>query len=323
MPRASKKSTNIFEGISRTLGDPKYGRRQFKRDLKKLQKRGLISKKVDVATQETTRYMLSTIRKFSDVLTGKAQVLSVPKAEKNQYKESGHRTKGNRVVIETPRGEKVKRLPPTKEGVAQYEVSQKTPTGIRKSRRILVPETDLERYITFLVEDAPELEPGEYYGIRFYGNNVARFFGGESAKQKLMEYMLAYADTKHNTNINYDLNNEGDETYKNFEVVTFESKQEWEQGIIEQRKTAREANRERNRQRYNEWQQRRLAAMNEIEREYYKRKKRGSLEDQRERQRKHRAKVASENPEKILSDREKAREGMRALRAKRKAERSK
>lgn len=319
MASGKKKSSGIFDSIRKASGNPKYGRKEFRRDLKKLQRSGLISKKVDVASQAVTKHMLGTIRKFGDVLSGKAQVLTINNpGERKQYKSSGYRTKGTSVVIETPRGEKVRRVAPTSEGTARFEFITKGPQGTRTATRLLIPETDLERYITYLVQDAPDLKRNQFYGIRFYGNNVARYFGGDEAKQRLMAYLLAYADTKHNANLQYDTDNDGDETYRNFEIVEFESKNEWEQGIIEQRKRSRESSRERNRQRYNEWIKKRRMEMTEAERWYENQRRHVSRETDTQRKRIERARIAREEPEKLLEIREKDRLRKQAARRKKK-----
>jgi len=318
MATKGKKSNSIFASARKQFGNPSYGRREFRRDLGRLQRSGLISDKVDVKSQNVTDYMLRTIRKFGDVLQGKAQTVKVTPKEKKYYKETGHRTKGHVAIIETPRGEKVKRLPPTKDGIPRYEVLTKGPKGTRRATQILVPETDLERYITFLVEDAPDLKKDQYYGIRFYGNNLARYFGGDEAKRLLMQYLLAYADTKHNTNFEYDVANEGDETYKNFEVVEFFRAEDWEQEIVEQRRVSRETRNVANRQRYNDWLARKYAAMTPLEKRYYNERRRESTESATKRKRVERQKIAESDPEKLLANREAAKIKMRQLRAKRK-----
>lgn len=171
MAGKSKKPRSIFDTLRKEFGNPKYGRREFKRDLRKLQKSNLISSKVDIASQDVTRYMQSAIRKFAGVLSGTEHTIVVPPREKHFYRESGFKTKGRTVIVPTPNKEKVKRIHPTEEGFPQFKREQQNKNGTRRTgRNIVVPYTSLEAYILDLAENAGPLDNHEHYAFRFHGH---------------------------------------------------------------------------------------------------------------------------------------------------------
>lgn len=51
--------------------------RSFRSAVAALKSKGLVSKRVDARSQRPTRYMVAQVKKFDDVLTGKAQVVTV------------------------------------------------------------------------------------------------------------------------------------------------------------------------------------------------------------------------------------------------------
>ena len=81
--------------------------RAFRSDVAKLKAKGLVSKRVDARKQQPTRYMQGQVKKFSDVLSGKATVIHTPKrAQAKEFAEK-FRTKGKAVVVPTRKGEKL------------------------------------------------------------------------------------------------------------------------------------------------------------------------------------------------------------------------
>lgn len=81
--------------------------RAFRSDIAKLKAKGLVSKRVDARTQKPTRHMREQVKKFSDVLSGKATVVHTPKrAQAKEFAEK-FRVKGKSVVVPTRKGEKL------------------------------------------------------------------------------------------------------------------------------------------------------------------------------------------------------------------------
>lgn len=80
---------------------------KFRSDVARLKSLGLVSKRVDARKQRSTKYMRGQVRKFADVLAGKAKAVHVPKrADAKQFAEK-FRTKGKTIVVPvTAPGEK-------------------------------------------------------------------------------------------------------------------------------------------------------------------------------------------------------------------------
>lgn len=72
--------------------------------MRKLRDAGLISKRVKLTTKPT-RSVKSALKKFADVISGKAAVIKVPKHVARSMKD-GNRVKGDLVVIEKQKGER-------------------------------------------------------------------------------------------------------------------------------------------------------------------------------------------------------------------------
>lgn len=83
--------------------------KKFRSDVAKLKAAGLVSNRVDARSQRETRYMKSQVKKFADVLEGKAKAVKVSK--RGEAKEFSDRflTKGKTVVIPlTSKDEKIR-----------------------------------------------------------------------------------------------------------------------------------------------------------------------------------------------------------------------
>jgi hypothetical protein len=81
--------------------------RSFRSDVAKLKKLGLVSSRIDARSQKPTRYMRDQVKKFSDVLEGKAQVVKMPtRADAKKFE--AMRTKGKAVVVPVLKGEKAR-----------------------------------------------------------------------------------------------------------------------------------------------------------------------------------------------------------------------
>lgn len=99
--------------------------REFRSAVAKLKAVGLVSARVDARSQAPTRYMRGQVRKFADVLSGKAKVVTAPKrSDLAEYREGGrYIVKGKHVVI------------PTTDKTERLRFDKKTKTVVGKSRQ--------------------------------------------------------------------------------------------------------------------------------------------------------------------------------------------
>lgn len=81
--------------------------KKFRSDVSKLRGVGLVSKRVDARSQTPTRYMKGIVKKFNDVLEGRAQAVKVPRAVAKDYS-AAYKTKGSRVVVPVEKGERAR-----------------------------------------------------------------------------------------------------------------------------------------------------------------------------------------------------------------------
>lgn len=73
--------------------------KHFRHDVALLKKKGLITKtKYDARSVTPTKYLNSVIKKFSDVLSGKATAVKVSKENLKYYKKQGYRVANNKVI---------------------------------------------------------------------------------------------------------------------------------------------------------------------------------------------------------------------------------
>jgi len=290
MSKKKKQASDIFSLLRAEFKTPDYGQKQFKRDIAKLKKLGLVSKKVKPRSQQPTRYFRNIVRQFSDVLLGEAKPLPIPRAERAFYKESGHRVKNGRAVIPTKKGESVQRIKPV-EGVPAYRTTQKSPTGGKGVSRthVLFPAQELHSKLAAFVKRQPKLKKGEYYAFRYRGYQSLQYFGGENAKENLLQYMMRYIPDELDED-------EAQDYYSSFEIVKIHDTRAWNSGVREQREKSHNQNRERNRMRHNAWRARRLAEMSEEEKQLSKIKSQSFKEKDAARQRAKRAALKQSDP---------------------------
>lgn len=81
--------------------------KKFRSDVAKLKAKGLVSSKIDARKQGATRYMQNQVRKFEDVLTGKAKVIRTPKRADAKAFSEKFKVKGNAVVVPAKADEKL------------------------------------------------------------------------------------------------------------------------------------------------------------------------------------------------------------------------
>jgi len=73
--------------------------KKFRSNVAFLKSKGLVSKKIDARKQAPTDYMQRQVRKFSDVIEGKAKVVHTPKAKDAKPFKEAFRVKGKSVVV--------------------------------------------------------------------------------------------------------------------------------------------------------------------------------------------------------------------------------
>lgn len=295
--KKSSKSPNPFSRIRKEFGNENYGAKQFRRDIGKLVRKGILGPKTNAKTQPVTRYMLDQIRKFRDVLSGESQTLVINPGERKYYQEQGYVTKNNVAIIKTGPYSKVKRLRNAPGGVPRFQVTTHPPGQKRAkvSTRTLYRYDQLEEYIVDYVNSGPDLKPGESLGFRFFGNNSTMYWHEPGAKQQLLNFFLKYQTL--DKALEEDDPEQKQEIYQNFEVIYFKDVEAWTQGVRDQRNRMTDERRAREKQRRKEWYDRRMASMNDEEllRYQYKQRLRRSAKAEAERER--RARLKRENPE--------------------------
>lgn len=73
--------------------------KKFRSEVARLKEVGLVSKRVDARGQKPTRHMLSQVKKYEDVLKGKAKVVHTSKVSEAKAFAGQFRTKGKSVVV--------------------------------------------------------------------------------------------------------------------------------------------------------------------------------------------------------------------------------
>lgn len=114
--------------------------------VRKLRDVGLISKHVKLTTKPT-RAVKSALRRFADVVTGKAAVIKVPKHVAKGMRD-GNRVKGNLVVIEKQKGERFRFDPDAERIVGTRRAGKRTFTRTieRDVGKIKPPRAGTRRY---------------------------------------------------------------------------------------------------------------------------------------------------------------------------------
>ena len=100
--------------------------RKFRSDVAKLKEKGLVSARVDARSQKPTRHMREQVKKYSDVLSGRAKVVHTPKRSQAKQYADAFRVKGNAVVIPVEKGETVRYSPKSNKIVGTRRAYGKT-----------------------------------------------------------------------------------------------------------------------------------------------------------------------------------------------------
>lgn len=102
--------------------------KKFRSDVAKLKKMGLVgkgSKKIDARSQKPTRYMREQIKKYQDVLDGKAKVVSTKKYSEAKKFSKKYRTKFNKVIVAAKKDETLRYAPKQKKIIGTRTVKGK------------------------------------------------------------------------------------------------------------------------------------------------------------------------------------------------------
>ena len=113
--------------------------RQYRSEVAALKRAGLIRSSIDARSHKPTRYMLDQIKRYRDVIDGKAKSVRVGKhTEAREYADL-YRSKFDRVVVRTQSGER----PRYNKSDSTIRVDRVSPLpGIQKITQILGPKTN-------------------------------------------------------------------------------------------------------------------------------------------------------------------------------------
>jgi hypothetical protein len=169
----------------RLLKDAGQSIREFRKDVARLKKLGVVSKRQDVRHQEPTKYMRGKVRKFGDVLRGEAIPVRAPKAVRETYREKGlFATRGGFVIV--PKDQEGQRSK-----IRRGLIENIFPLGRGEMREVILPYrvADMVGLVQALKSD-PSLdgrkEPTEMFAFRLYGHNSRTAFVDS---QELIDYI--------------------------------------------------------------------------------------------------------------------------------------
>lgn len=129
------------KSVGSRQGKQSHNIKKFRHDVARLKALGLISKRVDARSQRETRYMRGQVKRFADVLEGRAKAVKVPRGVAKEYSEA-YRRKGNRIVVPVDKTETVfysaksKRVTATRPG---YEPGTRMVKEFLKSGEVRQP----------------------------------------------------------------------------------------------------------------------------------------------------------------------------------------
>lgn len=218
---------------------------------------------------------LSTLlKKYDDVVSGKATAVKVPPSKLRSYRKAGFETSQSRVIIPHNLNETAK---VTRAGT----VSVKNRSGIERVQ-LPVEFHNLEQYLRDLKKNEKLIDAmkknNEYFGIRYRGGQRAMFYG---SIEFLLDDLKRYEDIMNATS-----KRQQTEIYQNLEIVRMNRKGTL--GIEEKTRTrkrtmTKEANRRRAKRVYErrkgkgikqiEYQQKRAAYQREYRQDLKKRPK--------------------------------------------------
>lgn len=157
----------------------------FRAAVRKLQKEGVIDKKIDAKKAKPTKRLTKKIADFKPVIEGKATALKLSKpAWRRHYKEQGHVVKDGFAIIDNVPGH---RYSVTDRGIKTSKLE-----GRYETTELPLSEKNLEKFLhelEFNKKFEKLKQPGERWAFRFYGNNSRRVF---QTLRQLVDYISQY-----------------------------------------------------------------------------------------------------------------------------------
>jgi hypothetical protein len=193
--------------------------REFRRAVSTLKKQGLISGKTASGQKIDARTALpgwkikgkrldTLVRKYDDVVSGKATAIVVPPKDLKQFRKAGFETTQGRVLVPHTKLETAR--------LSHGQVSIKSKSGIERVQ-IPVEFHNLNQYLIDIQKNASLIDAmkkrNEYFGIRFYGGQRARFY---SNIDMLIDDLRHYEDIK---NLTKGAKAKQLEVYQNIEII--------------------------------------------------------------------------------------------------------
>ncbi len=155
--------------------------REFRKGVSVLKKQGLIParigrKKIDARSvlpnfKVKGKRLDTLVRKYDDVVSGKATAISVPKKDLAKYRKTGFETAAGKVIVPHSATEKVSKVGP--------DITITSKSGMQ---RVILPIEfhTLPQYFRDIERNADLINRmkrnNEYWGIRFYGGQRAHFY---------------------------------------------------------------------------------------------------------------------------------------------------
>jgi hypothetical protein len=191
--------------------------KDFRHAVSVLKKQGLISGRTSSGQKIDARSALpnwkikgkklsTLVKKYDDVVTGKATAVKVPPKTLKQFRKSGFETANKRVLV-----------PHSKSETAQFkggEMAIKNKSGIERVQ-IPVEYQNLNQYLRDLKKNSELInrmkKRNEYFGIRFFGGQRAQFY---SDIESLIADLSRYEDIQKVTS-----RAKQSEIYKNLEIL--------------------------------------------------------------------------------------------------------
>jgi hypothetical protein len=193
--------------------------REFRRAVSTLKKQGLISGKTASGQKIDARSALpgwkvkgkrldTLVRKYDDVISRKATAVKVPSKDLKQFRKAGFETAQGRVLVPHTKTETAK--------LSRGQVSITSKTGIERVQ-IPVEFHNLNQYLSDIEKNSTLIDGmkkrSEYFGIRFYGGQRARFYANIDM---LIDDLRHYEDIK---NLTKGAKAKQLEVYQNLEII--------------------------------------------------------------------------------------------------------
>ena len=164
--------------------------REYRHELALLKKQQVVAKYIDIRKQRPTRYMLSKIRKFKDVLENKSIAVRAPKSIREKYESKGIFETRRSFIIVPKRHEK------QKSKISRGLIMNIKPLKNGEVEEIILPyvATDLEQLAYMIEDNQSEINqmkmPTEQFGFQLYGHNSRRGFPNANTPEGLSTYIL-------------------------------------------------------------------------------------------------------------------------------------